>query len=311
MNFDLQSSEFWNPEATRKEVLRVFEVCHGCRVCETYCPSFVNLFQYTDENFGNVYSLSEPQVNEVIGLCYQCKLCYTVCPYVPPHEWDIDFPRTIMRAHLVKTRNKRPTLADRMFGDTDRVGTLACKFARLANWANQHPQIRALMEKYLGIHKERLLPTFHSETFARWYSQHPRSVSSPPPEKTENAEGTEKAALFYTCLVNYNEPEIGKATVAVFEKNGVDFIIPQQQCCGLPFLDTGQVDRALAKIKANVKTLSHAVRKGYKIVVPNASCSYMLKMDYPRFLPGENADLVAQNTNDLSEYLVKLHEAGR
>ncbi|MBI4444105.1 MAG: hypothetical protein HY649_12125, partial [Acidobacteria bacterium] len=57
--------------------------------------------------------------------------------------------------------------------------------------------------------------------------------------------------------------------------------------------------------------LSQAVRQGYKVVVPNASCSYMLKLDYPRLLPGEETRLVADNTYDLSEYLVKLHEAGR
>ncbi|MBI4443410.1 MAG: anaerobic glycerol-3-phosphate dehydrogenase subunit C [Acidobacteria bacterium] len=318
MNFDLKSREFWDAEATRKEVLRVFDVCHGCRVCETYCPSFVDLFKFTDENFGNVYSLSEEQIHQVIQECYQCKLCYIVCPYVPPHEWDIDFPRTILRAHLGDVRSKKLTLGDRlvnwMLGDTDRVGSLACKFAGLANWANRHPRLRASMEKFLGIHKDRLLPTFRSETFAQWYSKRPRPASSAPSagtDKTERTEGTEKAVFFYTCLVNYNEPEIGKAAVAVFDRNGVDYIIPQQQCCGLPFLDTGQVDRALAKIKANVKTLSQAVRKGYKVVVPNASCSYMLKLDYPRLLPGEETQLVAENTYDLSEFLVKLHETGR
>ena len=53
------------------------------------------------------------------------------------------------------------------------------------------------------------------------------------------------------------------------------------------------------------------MRQGYKVVVPNASCSYMLKLDYPRLLPGEETRRVAENTYDLSEYLVKLHEAGR
>ena len=305
MNFDIQSTDFWDPQATRAEVLRVFDVCHGCRVCETYCPSFVDLFRFVDENFGNVDSLSEQQINQVVTECYQCKLCYTVCPYVPPHEWDIDFPRTMMRAHLVEAKKKRPTLADRMFGDTDLVGNLASLAAPLANWANQNPKIRSLMEKHLGIHKDRLLPTFHSETFAKWFAKRPRRE---PPEKTE---GTEKVALFYTCLINYNEPEIGKATVGVLEKNGIDCVVPEQQCCGLPFLDSGMVDRAMQKIEANVATLSKLAKQGHKIVVPSASCSYMLKLDYPRFLPTDDAKLVSENTYDLSEYLVKLHEAGK
>ena len=117
----------------------------------------------------------------------------------------------------------------------------------------------------------------------------------------------EKVALFHTCTVNYNEPEIGKATVGVFEKNEIEFLVPDQQCCGLPFLDVGLVDLAIKKIESNVAVLSQAVRQGYKIVVPAASCSYMLKQDYPRFLPTDDARLVAENTYDLSEYLMKVH----
>ncbi len=52
MNFDLQSTEFWNPENLHKEMVRVFDVCHGCRVCYTLCPSFVKLFEVTDDVAG-------------------------------------------------------------------------------------------------------------------------------------------------------------------------------------------------------------------------------------------------------------------
>ncbi|MBI3940667.1 MAG: anaerobic glycerol-3-phosphate dehydrogenase subunit C [Acidobacteria bacterium] len=305
MDFDLKSTEFWDPRATRKEVLRVFDVCHGCRVCDTFCPSFVNLFQWVDDNFGNVDGLNDSQVNQVVDLCYQCKLCYTVCPYVPPHEWDIDFPRTMMRASLVESKKKGTSFADRIFGDTDLVGSLASLSAPLVNWVNQNPSLRALMEKYLGIHRDRLLPTFHAETFAKWFRRHSQGAPG------RKGRGEEKAAFFYSCTVNYNEPEIGKAAVGVFEKNGIDFIVPVQQCCGLPFLDSGLVDAALRKIKANVNTLSQAVRRGYKVVVPSASCSYMLKRDYPRFLQTDEARLVSENTYDLSEYLLAVHEKGR
>src|SRR3990172_4031140 len=110
MNFDLQSNEFWDSPATRNELLRVFEVCHGCRVCQTLCPSFVDLFQFIDDQAGIVSSLEDSQVNRVVDLCYQCKLCFPICPYVPPHEWDIDFPRTMMRANIVRKKEKKTTL---------------------------------------------------------------------------------------------------------------------------------------------------------------------------------------------------------
>ena len=305
MNFDLQSTEFWDPQATRKEVLRVFDVCHGCRICQTLCPSFVDLFQLIDDNFGNVDSLTDDHVNHVVNLCYQCKLCYPICPYVPPHEWDIDFPRTMNRANFVQKKKTGANFADRVFGNTDLVGKLSSMAAPLVNWTNHNPFMRGLMEKFLGIHRDRLLPAFYSETFDKWLKRRSRPPSSVKPAQDE------KVALFYTCTVNYNDPDIGKAAVGVFEKNGIECSVPSQQCCGLPYLDGGLVDDAMKKIKANVATLSESVRRGYKIAVPSASCSYMLKREYPRYLPTDDSRLVAENTYDLSEYLVMLNKAGK
>jgi Fe-S oxidoreductase len=302
LNFDIRSKEFWDPQETRKEVLRVFDVCYGCTLCHTLCPSFVDLFRLMDENFGEADRITDAQVKNIVDLCYQCKLCVPICPYVPPHEWEIDFPRTVMRVNFVNAKQSGAEFADKVFGDTDRVGRLASLAAPLVNWANRNPTMRGLMEKHLGVHRDRLLPTFHSETFAKWARKRP----APPKGK-----GEEKVALFYTCTVNYNEPEIGKAAVGVLEKNGIECFVPPQQCCGLPFLDGGLVDQARKKIEANVAALVPAVRKGYKIVVPSASCSYMLKQDYPRFLPTDDSRLVAENTLDLSEYLVKVHEQGK
>jgi len=302
LNFDLNSSEFWDPQATRKEIVRVFDICYGCTLCHTLCPSFVDLFRLVDENFGEAEALKDEHVKEIVDLCYQCKLCYTICPYVPPHEWDIDFPRTIMRAHLVDARQRGIRFADRIFGDTDLVGRLASWVAPLVNWANQNSFLRGLMEKYLGVHRNRMLPRFHGETFRKWIRKQPAS---------SKGSGDEKVALFYTCTVNYNEPEIGKSAVAVFQKNRIECVIPDQQCCGLPFLDGGLVDRARKKIESNVAALNRFVQQGYKIVVPSASCSYMLKQEYPRFLPTAESKLVAENTYDLSEYLVSVHERGK
>src|SRR5262245_22341684 len=133
MNFNLQSTEFWNPDATRNELLRVFDICNGCRVCQTLCPSFIDLFQVVDDNFGDVDALSREQINRVVDLCYQCKLCFPICPYVPPHEWDIDFPRTMMRANIVRKTQQGATLADRIFGNTDLVGNFASHAAGVVN----------------------------------------------------------------------------------------------------------------------------------------------------------------------------------
>jgi Fe-S oxidoreductase len=116
-------------------------------------------------------------------------------------------------------------------------------------------------------------------------------------------------ALFYTCYVNYNDPEVGKAAVEVLERNGLEVTCPEQRCCGMPFLDGGDIEAATEKARFNLRSLGAAVEDGFDIVVPGPTCSYMLKLEYPALL-GEIAGALSSHTYDISEYLMKLHAQG-
>jgi len=83
----------------RVELERVFDLCHGCRLGFDLCPSFPTLFDLVDADDGDVSALTAADQDRVVDECYQCKHCYPKCPYVPPHEWQLDFPRLMMRAH--------------------------------------------------------------------------------------------------------------------------------------------------------------------------------------------------------------------
>jgi Fe-S oxidoreductase len=117
--------------------------------------------------------------------------------------------------------------------------------------------------------------------------------------------------LFYTCGVNFNEPEVGKACVRVLERNGVEVRCPEQRCCGMPFLDGGDIGATKKNAQANVAYLQPWVEKGYDIVVPGPTCSYMLKQEYPWLLKSESAKAVAGKTFDICEYFMSLHSEGK
>ena len=91
---------FWDEQDLTKELHRVYDICHQCRLCFNLCPSFGELFHFIDDNDGEVKALSRVELNRVTDLCYQCKLCYVKCPYTPPHQWDVDFPRLLLRDNL-------------------------------------------------------------------------------------------------------------------------------------------------------------------------------------------------------------------
>lgn len=309
---DIRQPEFWDLSAVDKELRRVYDICGGCRRCLPLCPSFKVLFDRMDVEAvdGDVEKLPGADVKEVVDLCYQCKLCFNHCPYTPPHRWEVDFPRLMLRARAAQARRDGVTLQDRMLGNTELVGRLGSLTAPLSNWMNELSVHRAFMQAVAGIHRDRNLPKFHRRTFSSWFESRP-AVSKPAVTPTSReAAPPKKVALFHTCTVEYNEPATGRAAVRVLERNRVDVRVPPQRCCGMPYLDGGAVDQAKALIRDNVKSLAAAVREGCEIVVPGPTCSYMLKQEYPWLDGSEDAKLVAANTRDLFEYLARLQSAG-
>ncbi|PYM69261.1 MAG: anaerobic glycerol-3-phosphate dehydrogenase subunit C [Candidatus Rokuibacteriota bacterium] len=306
---DIKNPEFWDLGAVDRELRRVYDICGGCRRCLPLCPSFKVLFDRMDVEAvdGDVEKLPAADVKEVVDLCYQCKLCFNHCPYTPPHRWEVDFPRLMLRARAAETRRRGVTLQDRLLGNADLVGRLGSLGAPLSNWMNELGVHRAFMQAVAGIHRRRNLPKFNRRTFSAWFKSRPAAPASPA---SRDAKPPRKVALFHTCSVEYYEPATGRAAVRVLERNRVDVRVPPQRCCGMPYLDGGAVDEAKALIRDNVKSLAAAVREGCEIVVPGPTCSYMLKQEYPWLDSSEDAKLVAENTRDLFEYLARLQAAG-
>ena len=325
-SLDLTKPEFWDLGSVDKELRRIYDICSGCRRCLPLCPSFKVLFDRLDVDAvdGDVEKLPRGDAKEVVDLCYQCKLCYNHCPYTPPHRWEVDFPRLMLRARAAEARQHGVRFQDRALGNTDLVGKLGSLAAPLANWLNELTVHRAFVQAVAGIHRNRNLPKFHRQTFTAWFKSRqrsaPASAAGVAPARVPAAVGGVaparvpaplKIALFATCTVDYNDPATGRAAVRVLERNGVDVSLPPQRCCGMPYLDGGAVDQAKALIKENVRSLATAVREGREIVVPGPTCSYMLKQEYPWLDGSEDAKLVAANTRDLFEYLARLHAEGR
>src|SRR5262245_31284412 len=304
--------DYWDEQSLDRELRRQYDVCNSCRLCFNLCPGFPKLFESFDgdEVDADPDKLTKAQVWEFVDLCYNCKLCFIKCPYTPPHKFLIDIPKLVMRARAVVAKSDGLELRDRMLSSPDEIGPVASRLAPLVNFANGNRANRLMMEKAIGVHRDKILPNFHAETFERWFRKNIGQGAS-----TSRGGAGPKVALFHTCIVNYNEPRIGKAAVRALQKNSVEVCDPQgQRCCGMPYLDAGRVEEALRHFRANVKLLLPYVRQGYDIVVPEPSCGMMLKKEYADSLQGEErgqALEVSKRVYDLSEYLIKLNNAGR
>jgi glycerol-3-phosphate dehydrogenase subunit C len=245
--------------------------------------------------------LTDAQHRRVVDECYQCKLCYVICPYTPDQqqEWRVDFPQLMLRSLIAQDGAKQKSTSARLLARTDLQGGVASALAPIVNASARLKPARVLMEKVAGISRVRLLPTFARVRFSKWFRQHPKPSGEP-------ARG--RVALFPTCLVEYQAPEVGTAMVGVMERNGFACDLPEGQvCCGMPWLDAGDSERFRDAAQRNVEALTPAVEAGCSVVVPQPTCAYTIKDEYPAFLDTDAARAVAAVTFDASEFLIARH----
>ena len=309
ITYDPKHPMYLDEADTRHELERVYDVCHGCRLCFELCPSFPTLFSYIDVHDDQDAGLMTPaQQDHVIDECFQCKLCSLNCPYTPnQHEWALDFPRLMLRANAMRRENGQVSLRNKLttavIGRTNAIGKVAISMGVVTGvvmGAKPGSLIRKVVEKTAGISSVRLLAPFARIRFSTWFKNRP---------KTTMLNRQAKVAVFPTCLVEYQDPGIGQDLIKVYERNGIECSIAgEAACCGAPFLHSGDIDAFTKVAKKNVKMLADEVRAGNEIVVPQPTCGYVLKKDYVDYVGGSDATLVAENTYDAAEYLMRLHK---
>ena len=300
----------------REEMDRVYDLCHGCRLCFKFCPSFPTMFRAIDQHDDqDAKRMTDAEVFQVVDECFNCKLCYVNCPYIPGQsEWELDFPRLMLRAKAYQQDDGQKTLRERVtdkaLSKTDLLGTINTgAVAPLVNKLIEAPgsSARKAMAKTVGIHEERLLPPYARTRFSTWFKRH-------TPRLTGKRQG--KVTVFPTCLVEYQDVQVGRDLVGVYEHNGVECSLPDGvRCCGAPALHQGDLKQFRKEAARNVGILADHVRAAAArgddttIVVPEPTCGYVLKHDYVDYLATPDATLVATHTMDAAEYLVKLHKA--
>ena len=300
---DWNNIDFYNETSLMNEMERVYDICHGCRRCVNLCTAFPRLFDLIDESStGELDGVDKNQFWEVVDRCYLCDMCFmTKCPYVPPHEWNIDFPHLMLRAKAVKYKSKGAGFRDRLLSSTDLVGKLATipVVVQTVNTLNKTPAARKLMDNVLGIHADRELPEYAAKKF--------RSTARTNDTFTvkDGARSPGKAAIYATCYINYNEPGIGHDLLKILEHNEIPTcLVEKEACCGMPKLELGDLE-AVEKLKnENIPHLLKLAQAGYAIISAVPSCTLMYKQELPLMFPDDEAvQTVAAAMFDPFEYL--------
>ena len=123
------------------------------------------------------------------------------------------------------------------------------------------------------IKKDRLLPSMKKTSFLNKY---PEKIPAKKPKK--------RVAIFIGCLANYNFVEVGDSLIKILKALDIDVFIPKKQmCCSAPAYFTGDFETVDKLGKFNMDYFSEWIDEVDAIIVPEATCSAMLKVDYEHY----------------------------
>jgi glycerol-3-phosphate dehydrogenase subunit C len=272
--------------------------CIKCSLCTAFCPVFkaTGLFpgpKLAGPDAERFRRRQKAIPTQWLEYCDYCKICERVCPQKVP------IPELHLRSRLAWKKTHPPSLRNRLLGHSYIFEKLGSWAAPLSNWALAWSFTRWLMDRGLKIDRRVYMPAFRRGTFAKWFRSRP--------EKTEGA----PLAYFHGCYTNYIDPEIGKAVVAVLEKNGFRTVVPAQECCGLPLIANGFMDLASSLGEKNINSLRNCVEKGMEIVFSSTSCGMTLIEEYEQILNLPGATEVGKHVSDIFQLLWRRHDQGK
>lgn len=304
-NIPWQDESWYDEAALDAEMRRVFDICHGCRRCFNLCDSFPIMFDAIDESPNEeVSDLGPGEMKAVVDACTLCDMCFmTKCPYVPPHEFDLDFPHLMLRYRAVENRKGETALVDRELAKMTRNGKLGSMAAGAANWATKEGNslTRPIVEAVTGIDARAHLPPFMDTPLT---NQSPALIQQPNPDGPGFGK---KVALYAGCHDNFNDGTPGEAAMKVLAHNGVEVRVEYPDCCGMPKFENGDLP-AVADASARIAAFfAPLIEDGWDVVPLTTSCALMLKFEWPLISPdNEQVLTLSRHSFDVSEYVVAL-----
>jgi glycerol-3-phosphate dehydrogenase subunit C len=301
---DFNHPDFLDQKKLDQEMRRVFDICHGCRRCFNLCDSFPKLFDMIDNSKNeDVESLSSDQFSPVVDSCTLCDMCFmTKCPYVPPHEFDLDFPHLMLRYRTLQKKENKLASIPSQLAKMDRNARFGVMFSKFINWVlnTKNKFIRKILELIIGIDKRVELPQYNFETFSNYFKKKNNKNLKIPVNNR-------KVVIYSTCFVNFNKKDTGIAALKVLKKNGVEVKEAYPGCCGMPFLEQADLPKVVEQAKKVSKDLIKWIDKGYRVITLTASCGLMLKFEWPLLLEN-NGDIkkLSKNVSDIDEYIVDI-----
>jgi len=215
----------------------------------------------------------DKNAKDIFESCFLCTACVEVCPKSLPTDMIIEQVRSdIAKKYGIAWYKKAffLLLRHRWLNDIAfRLGYTfqTCGFKIKADIDSMHSRFNLPMLK-----TDRLFPSLMKKSFL---NSHEENISNG---------GKRKVAIFIGCLANYNYKDVGEGLLEILEALEIDaFLAKSQKCCSAPAYFTGDFDTVDANAKFNIAYFESFSKDVEAIIVPEATCSAMLKIDYEHY----------------------------
>ena len=275
-------------------------LCIGCRACVVQCP--INRSMSRD---GAVWSPRDHLFmfllgqNPTMDTCLHCEACRIECPL------SIDLPKLMWMARADCAARHGRSLSEHLLGNPEILAKAGGLTAPISNAVVKLKPAKMLISAGIGLDPERSLPVFHRETFRQWFASSKRNA------KSKGASNQGRVAYFAGCFANYYQPDVAEAVARVMEKNGIEMVVPAQECCGMPMIANKNMTGFRKNAESNIRSLATLVKAGYELVTSCPSCALMLKCEYPSFFGQNEASFVSRHVHYIDEYMVRLAREGK
>ncbi len=215
----------------------------------------------------------DKNAKDIFESCFLCTNCVDVCPNDLPVDMVIEQVRNDIRQKYGLASYKKVffwLLRHRKVMDmTAKFGYVfqTCGFKKHNEKSSMQPRFDLPLVK-----KDRLLPSAKRKSFLNSY---PKVIKN-------GSKG--KVGIFIGCMANYAYTDIGKSLLEILKVLEIDaYLIKKQLCCGAPAYFTGDFDTVDYLAKHNIKYFESFTDELDAILIPEATCSAMLKEDYEKF----------------------------
>lgn len=298
---------------TAEELLAQAAACNGCGMCRSQspdlrmCPFFradpteeasprskANIVRNFVSGHVSPLDFSSSAMKRIADLCFNCKQCELECPA------NVNIPQMMIEAKAANVAEHGLDRAHWLLSRAHSFGAIGCALSWFVNWGLNNGTVRWLLERTVGIHRDRKLPLFARKPL----------LDSVSRELTEFPEGLSKdkpVVYFVDHFANFHDPELGRAFLAVLEHNGVRVHVPEDQTVsGMAMISAGDLDGARKVAEQNLRELSELAREGVPIVCTEPAAALCLKYEYPRLLDHPDVQVVADQVIEATAFLAGL-----